>query len=219
MLSAMATAAITHTKDDLPDTQNDAVALPQELSAFLAGRISSNVGLFSQFTYSGADGAFGIDNVDIRFANRFTVGSNTEVVYGLTLNNNPTVQDLWNTTPAWGYPFIGSEGAPGGAAAALIDGGLSQNVLGIGSAMIGNLLYGGNLDIALRSRGNGPVVRDRGDPWRRAVLETRIAEGVEEQYLMIGAFACLISTPASSLGARHLFVSAPIPSSRPRRKW
>ena len=41
LLSAMVTTSVTHTKDDLPDTQNDAVALPQELSGFLAGRICS----------------------------------------------------------------------------------------------------------------------------------------------------------------------------------
>ena len=109
----MVTASVSHTKDDLPDTQNDAAALPQELSGFLAGRISPNIGLFSQFTYAGADGAFGIDNVDLRFAAKTTVGGSAEMTYGLTVNNNPTVQDLWNTTPAWSFPFIGSEGAPG----------------------------------------------------------------------------------------------------------
>ena len=70
LLSGMVTAGYTRIKDDLPDTQNGAAALPQELSGFLAGRISSNMGMFSQFTYSGADGAFGIDNVDIRFADK-----------------------------------------------------------------------------------------------------------------------------------------------------
>jgi hypothetical protein len=142
LLSAMLTAGITHTKDDVPGTQNDAAALPQELSGFLAGRITPKVGLFSQFTYAGADGAFGIDNVDIRFANKGSLGGSTDVVYGLTLNNNPTVQDLWNTTPAWGFPFIGSDAAPGPAASTLIDGGLGQSALGLGGyGMFGNLVY------------------------------------------------------------------------------
>jgi hypothetical protein len=142
MLSAMVTAGVTHTKAVVPDQQNDAAALPQELSGFLGGRISPKIGIFSQFTYAGADGAFGIDNVDIRFADHAKVGG-TSLDYGFTLNNNPAVQDLWNTTPAWGFPFIGSEGAPGGAAGTLIDGGLSQNVLGLGGyALVGNLVYG-----------------------------------------------------------------------------
>ena len=27
------------------------------------------------------------------------------VTYGITANNNPTVQDPWNTTPAWAFPY------------------------------------------------------------------------------------------------------------------
>jgi hypothetical protein len=142
LLSAMVTAGITHTKDAVPGTQNDVAALPQELSGFLAGRVTPKIGLFSQFTYAGPDGAFGIDNVDIRFADKATIGGSTEVAYGLTLNNNPTIQDLWNSTPGWGFPFIGSDAAPGPAASPLIDGGLSQNVLGLGGyGMFGNLVY------------------------------------------------------------------------------
>jgi hypothetical protein len=190
LLSAMATAAVTHTKDDLPDTQNDAVALPQELSGFLAGRIAPKIGLFSQFTYAGADGAFGIDNVDIRFADKATVGGSTEMAYGVTLNNNPAVQDLWNTTPAWGFPFIGSEGAPGGAAGALIDGGLSQNVLGLGGyAMVGNLVYG-ELSV-YRSAFQGAAAPSSATgaihgvaPYWRLALQKEW----EHQYLMVGTF-------------------------------
>lgn len=190
LLSAMVTTSVTHTKSDLPDTQNNAAMLPQELSGFLAGRISPRIGLFSQFTYAGADGAFGIDNVDIRYANKTTIGESTEMAYGVTLNNNPSVQDLWNTTPAWGFPFIGSEGAPGGAAATLIDGGLSQNVLGIGSyAMVGNLLYG---EFSLyRSAFQGTAapssatgaISGLAPYWRLAVQREW-----EHQYLMVGTF-------------------------------
>ena len=190
MLSAMVTAAVTHTRDALPDTQNDAVALPQELSGFLAGRITPKIGLFSQFTYAGADGAFGIDNVDIRFADKTTVGGSTEMAYGFTLNNNPAVQDLWNTTPAWGFPFIGSEGAPGGAASTLIDGGLSQNVLGLGGyTMVGNLVYA-ELSV-YRSAFQGAAAPSSATgaihgvaPYWRLALQKEW----EHQYLMVGTF-------------------------------
>jgi hypothetical protein len=190
LLSAMVTAAVTHTKDEVSDTQNDAVALPQELSGFLAGRITPKIGLFSQFTYAGADGAFGIDNVDIRFADKTTVGGSTEMAYGVTLNNNPAVQDLWNTTPAWGFPFIGSEGAPGGAASTLIDGGLSQNVLGLGGyTMVGKLAYA-ELSV-YRSAFQGAAapssttgaIHGLAPYWRLALQKEW-----EHQYLMVGTF-------------------------------
>jgi hypothetical protein len=189
LLSAMATASVTHTKDDLPDTQNGAVMLPQELSGFLAGRISPNIGLFSQFTYGGADGAFGIDNVDIRFARKTTFGSQ-EMAYGVTLNNNPGVQDLWNTTPAWGFPFIGSEGAPGGAASTMVDGGLSQNVLGLGSyAMVADLVYGEFSIYRSAFQGTAAPSSETGAihgvaPYWRLALQKEWTN----QYLMLGTF-------------------------------
>jgi len=93
LLSAMATAGVTQTKDAIPGTQNGSAELPQERSGFLAGRITPKVGLFSQFTYAGADGGFGIDNIDIRYADQTTLGKSTALSYGLTLNNNPTIQD------------------------------------------------------------------------------------------------------------------------------
>ncbi len=190
MLSAMATASVTQTKDDLPDTQNGAAAFPQELSGFLAGRISSNIGLFSQFTYGSADEAFGIDNVDIRFARMTTVGANTEVAYGITLNNNPTVQDLWNTTPAWGFPFIGSEGAPTGAAAVLIDDGLAQNALGLGGyAMVGDVVYGEFTVYRSAFQGVAAPSSETGAihgvaPYWRLALQKEW----EHQYVMVGTF-------------------------------
>src|SRR6202035_749366 len=49
---------------------------------------------------------------------------------GVSINNNPTVQDLWNSTPAWGFPFISSALVPKPSAAPVIAGGLSQLVLG-----------------------------------------------------------------------------------------
>jgi hypothetical protein len=189
LFAGMLTAGLTHTKDDLPGTQNSAAALPQELSGFIAGRISSQMGLFSQFTYSGADGAFGIDNVDIRFADKGSIG-NSELIYGATLNNSPSVQDLWNTTPVWGFPFIGSDAAPGGAAGTLIDEGLAQNVLGLGGyAMLANHVYGEVSVYRSALQGSAAPTSTTGAingvaPYWRLGLQ----QEWEHQYLMIGTF-------------------------------
>ena len=43
------------------------------------------------------------DNADVRYANTANIGG-VDVIYGITANNNPTVQDVWNTTPAWTFP-------------------------------------------------------------------------------------------------------------------
>jgi hypothetical protein len=53
-------------------------------------------------------------------------------IFGVTLNNNPTMQDPWNSTPAWAYPYTTSPLAITPAAATIIDGGLAQQVAGLG---------------------------------------------------------------------------------------
>lgn len=128
-LSMMLTVANTHTKAQDPSSQT---SLPDELSFFFAGEISPHMGSFIQMTMEQGTG-FSLDNTDIRYANH-----NGNITYGVTLNNNPTVQDLWNSTPAWGYPF--THGAD--ITAPVIADALAQNVAGIGGyADWGNGLY------------------------------------------------------------------------------
>src|SRR5581483_11031471 len=104
-LSAMLEASFTSLKTAVPATQNGNVELPQDVSLFISGAWTTHVGSFVQVTYSTQDDHFSMDNTDIRYANKTTLGGK-EFVFGLDLNNNPTVEDLWNSTPAWGFPFI-----------------------------------------------------------------------------------------------------------------
>src|SRR5262249_43824723 len=53
------------------------------------------------------------------------------IILGATVNNNPTVQDAWNTLPAWRFPYMASELVPAVAAAPLIEGGLEHQVIGL----------------------------------------------------------------------------------------
>jgi len=111
--------------------QNDVLSIPQQLSIFYGGRVLYNVGAFVQGTFDGPGNSFFLDNTDIRYADTATVWGK-KLIYGLTINNNPTAQDAWNTTPAWGFPYAASGVAPTPAAAAIIDGTLGQQVGGIG---------------------------------------------------------------------------------------
>ena len=142
LMSAMLVASVSHTSRAAPGTQNGTAQLPQEFSIFAAGELTPNAGMFTQFTYAGLDGSFGVDNIDVRLAKHGSIGTH-DVLAGLTLHNNPTIQDVWNTVPAWGFPFMGSEVAPSAIASTLIDGALAQRVLGLGAySLIGNTLYG-----------------------------------------------------------------------------
>ncbi len=89
---------------------NGSLEFPSQLSLFYAGAISPKMGAFVQFTYSSGSGSFGMDNTDIRVADHYTI-ANTDLVLGMTLNNNPTVQDVFNTLPAWGFPYASSQTA------------------------------------------------------------------------------------------------------------
>ncbi len=140
-LSARLEASFTSTASPQPGTQNGNFEFPQDVSLFLAGAWTSNVGSFVQVTYDTQDDHFGMDNTDIRYANKRNVAGK-ELVYGLDLNNNPTVEDLWNSTPAWGFPWVASDSAPTPTAAPIIQGALAQDVAGFGGyAMWDNHLY------------------------------------------------------------------------------
>jgi hypothetical protein len=140
-LSVMFETSLTELKSPEPATQNGSFEFPQDVSLYLAGAWTTHVGSFLQVTYDTQNDHFTSDNTDIRYANTRKF-SGKELVYGLTLNNNPTVEDLWNDTPAWGFPWIGSDFAPTPTAAAIINGPLAQDVAGLGGyAMWDNHLY------------------------------------------------------------------------------
>lgn len=145
-LSVMLETSFTSLKTSQPQTQNGNFEFPQDISLFLSGAWTSHVGSFLQVTYNTQSDHFSSDNTDIRYANKGTLGGK-ELIYGIDLNNNPTVEDLWNSTPAWGYPFIASDNAPTPNAGAFINGGLAQDVAGLGGFfMWDNHLY---MDVAM----------------------------------------------------------------------
>lgn len=113
-----------------------------QASLFYGGIVvPDNVGAFAQVTYDGVGRELAWDNTDIRFADSGSLAGH-DVTFGVTANNNPSVTDLWNSTPAWGFPYSGSGLAPGPAAGTLIQGGLAQQVAGLGGyAMVDDHLY------------------------------------------------------------------------------
>jgi hypothetical protein len=116
----------------LPGTaQNGTVAFPQQVSLFYAGEIAPQLGVFGQLTYSNAAGTIQIDNTDIRFADLVVLPDEKPLIYGLSLNNNPTLQDLWNGTPAFSYPYQSSNANISPLAKTAIDGTFAQTVAGL----------------------------------------------------------------------------------------
>jgi len=129
-VSAMLVESWFKTKTDQPGGPNNK-ALIQEASLFLAGRLSDHVGSFAQGTWSDTGRRkFTMDNVDVRYANTLQLAGKDTVV-GLSFNNNPTLTDPFNTVPAWRFPYMATEMAPGPAASPIIDGALAGQVGGL----------------------------------------------------------------------------------------
>jgi hypothetical protein len=137
-LSGLFFTSFTSLKSPEPGTENGNFQFPQQASLFLAGKWAEHLGSFAQVTYSGTANHFSWDNTDIRYANHERHLLGKPFTYGITLNNNPTVQDLWNSTPAWGFPFTPTNVAPTPAAAAVINGRLAQDVAGVGAYTMWN---------------------------------------------------------------------------------
>ncbi len=144
-ISMMLQISYTHTGSARPDSAPQSQALakngdllfPQQASLFYAGKIANNLGAFVQLTYDGVADKFGFDNSDILYAKHFDLDQKTahNLIVGVTVNNGPTIQDVWNTTAAWGYPYAGSSVATSQIASTKLDsgaGGLGQNAAGIG---------------------------------------------------------------------------------------
>jgi hypothetical protein len=146
-LSVVFDTSLTAVKTPQAGTQNGNFQFPQDVSLFLAGSWGNHVGSFAQVTYDAQGDHFSWDNTDIRFAGNNGHLFGKSLTYGATFNNNPTVEDLWNSTPAWGFPWVGSNAVPSPASGAIINGGLAQDVAGFGGyAMWNDHLYlGGTL--------------------------------------------------------------------------
>ena len=135
-LSAWLETSFTSTKSPVPGTQNGNIEFPQDVSLFISGAWSTHIGSFLQVTYNTQDDHFSMDNTDVRYANKTSVGGK-ELVFGLNMNNNPTIEDLWNSTPGWGYPFVAADSAPTPTAAPIISS-LGQDVAGFGGYTMWN---------------------------------------------------------------------------------
>lgn len=209
-LSAQLTVSNTNTQQSQPGTQNGSFELPQTASLFLAGAMSEHIGSFIQVTYDGQSDHFSWDNTDIRYANN-TKFAGKDLVYGIDFNNNPTVEDLWNDTPAWGFPWVSTNVAPTPLASPVIDGGVAQDVAGIGGyAMWDQHLYGAaliyrsdHLGVSQPNPGTGLGINIQGVApyWRLAWQQTH-----GNDYLEVGTYGMhLASTPGAVVGPRDYY--------------
>ena len=151
-----------------------------------------NLRAFIQTTYANDYGrAFGLDNTDIRYASNGALG-NLDFVYGVTVNDIPTVQDVWNTTPVWRFPFITSNFALSPAASTMLESFGPGQTAGAGGYIFAHDLvyaeltgYGSLTPRAQTTLGDccGPTISGVAPYWRVAV-----EPNWGDNSLMVGTF-------------------------------
>lgn len=112
-------------------------------SLFYAGKVANHLGAYVEGTYTvnpetGFDKGY-LNKVDIRVANQVVLPGHV-IDYGISINNEPGVQDLWNTNAAWQSISLiaNSSYSP----APLANGGLRGQLAGATLyASVNNLLY------------------------------------------------------------------------------
>ena len=137
--------------------------IPEEMNLYIAGKLSEHMGGNIKWTASAAntDPLFGtsgvqtgtrvghdffLDASDLRFAKQDYLGTQA-VTWGVTLNNAPASQDLWNTTPVHTFPYrtsslLNAWGTGQFGPTTMMDGGLSSQTAGLGIyAMLNDAIY------------------------------------------------------------------------------
>ena len=212
-ISAMLMVDITKTdsltglpNDSLTVSKDEKIVVPQ-VSLFYAGKITDKSGAFIQLTYDGTElldktdvaHHIGMDNMDIRYADSILLGDK-ELIYGATINNNPSMADLWNSTPTWQFPYASSAIANTPSAATMVDGSLGQAVGGLGVYALWNDLIYAEFD-AYASAGPDGVMNIFG--WKNQDLkgDAALVKGTTpygrlalqhsfgDNYIMVGGYA------------------------------
>jgi hypothetical protein len=210
-MSVMILLSNTSSQTTQPGTQNNTAGFPQQLSLFLAGGYASHFGGLAQITYTHSDDHFSLDNTDLRYANQGKLGGK-DWDYGITINNNPSVEDLWNSTPAWGFPWISSEAGVSPLAAPIIQGALGQDVAGVGAfSMWNNHLYTDVTVYRSEHAGAAPPITGVGSaynisgvaPYWRAAWQ----QNWGGNYLEFGTFGIFMNSfPGAVSGAEDRYV-------------
>lgn len=151
-LSAMVLASRSQvantSKSDDPgqDFQKANQAIVASASLFMGGKVTDNLGAFAQVTFDpyasqdaqgGFHGHSQADNIDLRYADRFISG-NKDLIVGLSLNNNPSLSDPWNTAAAW-MQYVP---VPSPTSSRFIDGAAPYPGYAAGSNVAGLTAYG-----------------------------------------------------------------------------
>ncbi|MGD8379217.1 MAG: hypothetical protein PVI37_12665 [Gammaproteobacteria bacterium] len=159
-LSFVLQAGETYLNKDAPGVKNPNASFPKEAGIYYAGRIDDKVGAFLQLTYAAEDGGTSMDMSDIRYANVTSKDGKTNV-FGIDVNNGPSFEDVWNSTPGYGWPYVENDAEIGMDMPFIGSEAVMTNVIGVGAYNYWNnkfYAYAGIYQAA--AQGNTPPTGD-----------------------------------------------------------
>jgi hypothetical protein len=169
----------------------------QEAGIYYGGRIAGNFGALAQYNYDGIEGKWGVEMVDVRYADTVAFPGGQNLIWGVTLNNNPTLADIYNSTPMWSFPHLSTDKAVTPATRALVDMSLFRQVGGVGVyGFWNNFLYG---EFTLYRTTNSGIMRPLGEGAEKEIVVKGYAPywrlAVEQSWgahmLMVGTFGLI----------------------------
>lgn len=144
-IAAVLQVTQTNTSKVPEDTDIDALKrnkepVAQAAGVYLAGKLTDNIGSLIQYNYDGIERKSGMEMFDLRYADSGELNGK-DLLFGLTLNNTPTVSDIFNSTPVWSFPNV--QPASVMATTPVIDMTLASQVGGVGVyGLMDNTTYG-----------------------------------------------------------------------------
>lgn len=153
----------------------DRKVIAQTLAAYYGGKIADNAGALIQYNYDGIEKTWGMEMFDARYANSARLAGK-DLAFGITVNNSPSVSDIYNSTPMWGFPHTGTA-ARQMPAASLVDMTLASKVAGVGVyGMWDDLVY---VEVAnyRNAKAGASRLLSAGQKWNSEELAGSVVQG------------------------------------------
>lgn len=135
-VAALAQVARTDTRTALPEdvseegAPRDRETIIQAAGFYYGGKITENSGALIQYNYDGIERKWGMEMFDARYGDQASLAGK-ELLWGVTMNNTPTVSDIYNSTRSWSFPHT-DQASVMPAASTLVDMSLASQVGSVG---------------------------------------------------------------------------------------
>lgn len=129
--SRTSTRSVTAGGTDPEEFPQDRENIVQAAGLYWGGKIADNIGALVQYNYDGIEKKWGMEMFDARYGNTVAVAGK-DLAWGVTLNNNPTVSDIYASTPQWAFPNAESASPVAAPTRTAVDMTLASQVGGVG---------------------------------------------------------------------------------------